>query len=289
MDNELIIHLLEDPIEDGNFRTKNAAGERFRTLLVDRGNELVTKVGIVGITHGTLTGSDDPATLLVFEFRFVATGGRRFIRAKVTLLFEDSEGERSNDPEVLHILPEGKYALNKTERVWSTKWSANVGANGGVEATRGEVGLVWEREETKRREFFTSLSGMRRVIREDWVGPENAVVWTFEENRQQEDGIPTFARAAVLLKRVDDVPFSFNVKVNTDVDFIGKVKTLFGMERKDPIDPVEVDPARQPRAGQVCSLDPEKHDLTKLDKVLDEAVEVLVVTVLDGASLTGSD
>ncbi|KAK7403905.1 hypothetical protein QQX98_010312 [Neonectria punicea] len=281
MADQLVVNLLEEPIDEGEFRTKNNVNEKFRPVLVDRGDQLVTKVAIVGITHGELAESDDLATILTFEFRFVATGGRRFKSASVMFTFEDSEGDTSQDPVVHDISPNGQWALNKTEKVQNVKYGANVGINGGIDLAGAEAGLLWELGEVKSRDFFTKLTGVKRIMRRGFVGEENVVIWTLEENEDKETGIPTLMRAAVLLRRPYDVPFTFTVKVRADVDFIGTVKTLFGMERKDPIDPVEVDSGRNMKA-----LDPKRHNLKEMDSLdLQKVGGVTVVTTLDGRDL----
>ncbi|GAW26178.1 putative ankyrin-3 [Rosellinia necatrix] len=125
-------------------------------------------------------------------------------------------------------------------------------------------------------------------MRQGWTGEANTVIWTLEENEDKSDGIPSFLRAAVLLRRQHNVPFSFTVKVKTNVDFVGKVKTLFGLERKDPIDPVEIGPAQfpEPRHVSIRSLDPKLHNLAKMDRLdLRKVAKVMLVTVLDGDSL----
>ncbi|OBT68016.1 hypothetical protein VE03_01563 [Pseudogymnoascus sp. 23342-1-I1] len=285
MANRLVINLLEEPIEEGEFRTKNSPGEKFRPILVDRGNQLLTKVDIVGITHGKLDATGDLATMLIFEFRFVATGGRRFKSASVDIKFEDSEGQLTQDPIVHAISPYGRLALNKTEKIQDVKWGANAGINAGVGPVGADAGVLWEVEEVKSREFHTKLTGVKRVMRRGFFGEENVVIWTLEENEDKGDGIPTFMRAAVLLRHPYDLPFTFTVKVKADVDFVGEVRTLFGLERKDPIDPVEIDPGMFPKAewSTVKTLDPKIHDLEKMDNlILKEVAGVIVVTALDG-------
>jgi hypothetical protein len=288
-DHHLLVNLLDEPIEEGEFRTRNAPGREFRELLVDRGNQLITKVDIVGITHGEMADGENWATLLVFELRFVATSGRRFKSASVVFKFEDSKGQTNQDPVVHSMYPEGQWALNPTHTEKKVKYGANVGINAGIGPAGVEGGLLWEVEETKNRDFFTALTGVKRVIRSGYFGEANVVKWTLEENRDKRDGIPTFMRGAVLLKRPYDVPFTFTVKVKADVDFIGEVKTLFGwQETKDPIDPVEIDPGNLPKAGRSAlkTLDPKLHKLEAMDNLnLKDAAEAMVVTVLDGGDL----
>jgi hypothetical protein len=289
MENELVVNLYEVPEEEGIFCTKNLPGEKFRSLLVDRGSQLHCKVSIVNITHGGLAEGDDLATLLVFEFEFLATSGRRFKAASVTLQFKDSEGKMVQDPVVHAISPNGKLALNKTEKKQNIRFGVNASINAGSEVARGEVGMFWEVEESKKQEFYTALTGSKRNQRRMHIGEDETVKWTLEENKDKKDGIPTFMRAAVLLRRPENVPFTFTVNVKTDVDFLGQVKTLCGLGKKDPIDPAEVDPRkstsarRQPRLE---SLDPQIHNLNEMSKFdLHQVADVRVATVLDGGWL----
>lgn len=288
MPDPIVINLFERPIEDGEFRIKNLPGETFRPHLVDRGNQLSVKIDIVGITHGEILESGDLATVLIFESRFVATGGRRFRRASVAFKFEDSEGHTTRDPVVHAISPEGQWALNKTQKVQNFKYGANASITAGTAMAGAEVGLLWEVEEVRSRQFYTTLTGVKKIIRRGFLGGENVVIWKMEENEEKNDGIPTLLRTAILLRRSDDVPFTFTVKVESDVDFVGEVKTLFGLEKKDPIDPVEIDPEGIPKAARtmVKTLDPKYHNLKAMDRWnLKEVADVAVVTVLDGADL----
>ncbi|PNP54419.1 hypothetical protein FNYG_15629 [Fusarium nygamai] len=283
MDERMIIDLYEQPIEEGEFRTKNEKGTKFRKHLVDRGKQLSTTVDIVNITHGQFapdefSEADEFGTLIVYELRFLATGGRRFKKAMVKFKFEDAQRETANDPVVHAVSPEGKRALNKTEKVQNIKWGVNAGASIGSGPFSGEAGLAWEMEQIKYRTYYTSLSGQKMLDRPGWTGAENTAVWTVEENEDMSDGIPTFLRTAVLLRRPENRPFSFMVEVKTEVDFVGTIKTLFGMEKKDPIDPVEIDPGKGYRT--IHSLDPKVHDLERMDELdLKKVAEVVVVTI----------
>ncbi|KAK6196842.1 hypothetical protein LQW54_011157, partial [Pestalotiopsis sp. IQ-011] len=157
MEQSLTVNLNEEPIDDGEFRTRNEHNQKFRPNLVDRGNSLFTKVDIVGITHGKFSKTAEYATLLVFELRFIATGGRRFKQAAVTFQFDDAEGQATRDPIVHDIAPKDIFALNKTEKVQHIKLSANSGINVGIDAAGAQVGTLWEMEETRNRTFYTAL------------------------------------------------------------------------------------------------------------------------------------
>src|ERR1700744_4125336 len=162
---EVEVMLLPEGDGGSGFRTKNEPGQTFRKGLVDRGEALITKAGIVSVTHGTLTAEDEElATLLVFEFRFLSMkSSRRFIRATITLTFEDAGGSPKLDPEVYSIAPEGSSSLNKTTSVKNVKHSANAGINAGISGASGNAGYVWEMEEAKSRDHYTRLSGVKKL------------------------------------------------------------------------------------------------------------------------------
>jgi hypothetical protein len=279
---EVEVLLLPEGDGGSGFRTKNEPGEKFRKGLVDRGEALVTKAAVVNITHGTLTAEDEElATLLVFEFRFMSMkSSRRFIRATVTLTFEDADGSPKLDPEVYRIAPEGSLSLNKTTSVKNVKHSANAGFNAGFSGASGNAGYVWEMEEAKSRDHYTRLLGIKKLLGRTY-GKENSVVWTLEENDERKDGIPSFLRAAVLLRREDDVPFRFTIKVRTDVDFVSEIKSLFGIEKPDPVDPVDINPDVNPKDLRVETLNPAKVDLTNMrDLNLKDQADVVVTTLM---------
>ncbi|KAI0466815.1 hypothetical protein F4859DRAFT_507102 [Xylaria cf. heliscus] len=258
-DEPLPITLNEEPIEDGEFLTRNREGQRFRPSLVNRGNTLTTQVDIVGVAH--------------------TTGGHRFKKATVAFQFEDAGGSSASGPVVHAIVPKDRSALNKTGRVQNVEWGFNAATNIGM-------------EEIKNETYYTAVSGEKRLMRRDFTGEANTVIWTLEENEHKSDGIPNFMRATVLLRRPRNVPFFFAVKVRADVDFIGEVKTLFGLDRKDPIDPVEIDPTNLPEAdcASISSLDTKLHRLDKMDKLnIRKVGEVMMGMLLDSGGLTAAE
>lgn len=283
---EVEVVLLPEGDGGSGFRTKNEPGQKFRKDLVDRGEALIAKAGIVNVTHGTLTADDEePATLLVFEFRFISMkSSRRFVRATITLTFEDAEGSSKLDPEVYRIVPEGSFSLNKTTSVKTIKHSANAGLNAGVSVASANAGYAWEMEEPRSRDHYTRLSGVKKLLGRAY-GDSNSVIWSMEENDERKDGIPSFLRAAVLLRRKDDVPFRFTIKVRSDVDFVSEIKSLFGYEKPDPVDPVDINPELDPKDLRVATLDPIKVDLTNMDALnLREQADVVVTTLIQTGS-----
>ncbi len=246
MEEPLEILLLEDGDSHSSFRTQNVPGSTARRVLIDRGEALILRVSLASVTHGDFSSSsrsNDGASLLVFEFRFLSMNpARRFKSARVELRFEDASGNVRNRPEVWAIAPEGKVAVNRTTTTKDVEHQAAAGLTAGgllSGAVGAEVGYVWEASQTVEKVHATTLAGTKRLTEK--FGGDNSVVWKLEEDEVKKDGLPSFLRTAVLLRRRDDLPFRFAIDAEYKMDFAGRVQTLFGGQRPDPVDPVQLD------------------------------------------------
>ena len=244
MDEPFEILLHEDPQNNSAFRTQNAPGETARRVLIDRGEALILRASLLSITHGDFSpSSDHGASLLVFEFQFLSmNAARRFKSARVEIRFEDASGNVGNRPEVWAIAPKGKLAINRTTSKKDVRHQANVGLNAGgllSGVVGGEVGYVWEASQTVEKTHATTLTGTARLTEK--FGRDNSVVWELQEDGTKKDGLPSFLRTAVLLRRKDDVPFRFVMDAKYEMDFAGKMQTLFGRKRADPVDFVQIE------------------------------------------------
>ena len=268
--------LVEEGDPHGAFRTRNAPLDTARSLLIDRGKALVLKASLVSVTHGYYTEDEDLATLLVFEFSFTNIKGR-FTGAVITVTFEDASGRAENRPHVAQIAPMGSWAINKTSKSRDIQQGFNANVSGGLPGATVDLGFVWEVSQIKERQHATQLHGIKRLFAE-W-GKENGVVWSLKENPDREDGIPNFLRTAVLLRRRDDVPFRFSISVDSSVNFEGKVRRLLGLERTDPIDPVELDGDTDLERLGIATLDSETVDINNLSNIdISSIADVLIAT-----------
>ncbi|KAE8348516.1 hypothetical protein BDV28DRAFT_152757 [Aspergillus coremiiformis] len=249
---DIDLALLPQGNKDSGFHTKNMDHQRARRVLIDHGDTLVTQVSIVSIDHGSLTPDSkdeigEPATLLVFEFRFIYIQQHCcFCHARITLAFHDTDGNPGNQPEVHRICPEGTFTLNKQTITRNVRHTVNGGLN--AAGIRGNLGYEWQIESPQDKIHYTGLTHA---------------------------GIPSLFRAAVILRRVEDVPFQFTIKVQTEVDFMGSLRSLIGLERSDHIDPVEVGPDTDLKRLGIGRLG-SKVNLTHLD-VLDLTQQAKVV------------
>lgn len=278
------ILLLEEGDLNSGFRTKNAPGDQARSVLIDRGNSLILRATLVSVTHGDLTADGDAATLLIFEFNFTSMkSSRRFTSGSVTLRFEDASGNVKNRPVVERIAPVGTFAINKRTSTQNIHQAINAGIKGGAaDSISGELGYIWETSEAKETEHATRLIGSKRLLAD--FGKNDTVIWGLEEDPKSRQGIPSFLRAAVLLRRRDNVPFRFTNAVETEVDFGGKFRRLFGLEKPDPVDPVELDQETDLGDLGIASLDPNADgiDLANMQNIdIGNKAEVVIATLME--------
>ncbi|EMR66464.1 hypothetical protein UCREL1_6536 [Eutypa lata UCREL1] len=258
------IVLVEGGDPHGAFRTRNAPGDKARSLMVDRGKALILQARLVSVTHGHYVPDGDFATLLVFEFKFSNVRGR-FTGAIISLSFEDASGQVTNRPYVAQIAPMGSWAINKTTKSRDIYQRVEAGVGSGVPGATYDLSYAWETSQVKERQHATKLDGIKRLFA-DW-GKENGVVWNLKENPDKKDGIPNFLRTAVLLRRCDDVPFYFTISVDSSVDFEGKLRRFLGIEKPDAVDPIELDGETDLEGLDIATLGPEKVDVANMSNM----------------------
>ncbi|KAI2629597.1 hypothetical protein GGR54DRAFT_269185 [Hypoxylon sp. NC1633] len=252
------------------------------------GDRLFTKANVVGVTHGTLSPGGSPATLLILEFRFISMQqGRRFTNAKVTVKFEDSDGDIDSTPEPFRVVPEGAYALRRTECQRTVKIVGNANLNATFAGSGASIGLLWEREQNETPEDWAQLTGTK--YQTSSYDKDDAVIWYLQENSTIKSGIPTLLRTAVLLRRtVDDAPFNVTIDVRAKVDFslsqaVSDIRGLFGKTKvvRVPPRPLGIDTAIDPKLLNVATADPKSVDLESLDDLeIGQFADVVLITLL---------
>ncbi|KAK0648273.1 hypothetical protein B0T16DRAFT_407953 [Cercophora newfieldiana] len=270
-----------DTRAESGYRTKNAPGDVARNVLIDRGESLVLRASLASVTNGDFTPEKDAASLLVFEFNFLSmNSGRRFKKAAITLTFDDASGDLRNRPEVWAIAPQGKIAINKTTTTKDVKQGFNAGVSAGFSGASGELGYVWEASQVQEKVHATTLSGTKRLIGSDF-GKDNSALWTIEEDAVTKAGLPSFLRAAVLLRRRDDVPFQFTICVEYDTDLKGVFKRLIGQEKPDPVDPVQLDSETDLDELGIATLGEGKVDRSNMKEMdIAKQADVVLATLL---------
>ncbi|KAK7709646.1 hypothetical protein SLS63_013161 [Diaporthe eres] len=276
---DLDIVLFPEGEEGAEFRTK-APPHHKNVYQADHGDALFTKANIVSITHGTMAPGDDPATLLIFEFRFISMQpSRRFTTCNITVTFEDSDKVVDYCPVVHHIAPDGSFALHKTKAVRNVNLNLSAGLRAGFGGlASAETGIAWKMDEAKDIENWTRLSGTRREVGSS--GKDDAAVWSAAENAAAKSGIPSFLRTAVLLRRAADAPFNilFEIRAKADFNIADAVsRSLLGKKKVERLVPVKIDPEQT----KVPTADPRVVDLNNLGKLkLGRFADVTLITIL---------
>lgn len=217
--------------------------------------DLLLMARIDRIIHGTETDNGDPATLVVFGFRFHGIDeSRRFKQAIITITFRDEKKRPGPaDPEVVALWPNGDFTLGDPTAV-AVDQTENREIGGQVQG--GQVATVsthvttsWVRSESFTRTDKTTLTGsivLDTAVRQ--AGKNNAVRLTITENQTARTGIVTDFRAAVLLRRKNDADaFLATVKVKAKAHFlyntIRRLRDISGFSPAD--DPVKFVPGQQ--------------------------------------------
>ncbi|KAI0466817.1 hypothetical protein F4859DRAFT_496023 [Xylaria cf. heliscus] len=280
---DIILLPVADEDTDATPRTKPSQSIEFNKTpyQAEYGDQLISRAAIAGITHGTLAPGEDPATLLIFEFRFLSMRkGRRFTGCNINITFEDSEKQGDLCPEVWGVSPEGAFRLHKSLQQRSVTIAGNAMLQTGISGPGASLGTTWELKTLEDRQDWARLSGTRKELGRN--NRDDAVVWAMEENSQDKSGIPTFLRAAVLLRRETEEPFSFLIKIRAQVDMGGfNLRTVFGKKKVERVSAVRIDSSIDPKTLKVPSLDAKLVDLTRMDELdLSTLADVAIATLL---------
>ena len=232
---EFTIDLEEVVDTGGSYRSRDGEGKRFPKVLVDEGEKIQVKAKLMSAVHGTLDPAGDPATLLIFEFYLTTSNGRRFKKSTITIAFEDGQGTSASDPEVYKISPEGQFTLNKQTDSKDVTHGVDAAVNGGTPGVGGNLGYHWTIGKTVSREHSATLNGMSRRLKT--YGEETSAVWMMEEDAVKGGGIPTFMRAAVLLRHCESEEFRFSVEIDTV-----ESKFFRGHSRSKMLNSLSIDP-----------------------------------------------
>jgi hypothetical protein len=246
---------LDTGIEERNYHNRNAPGEIQRPNVVDDiCKDLLLQTRIDRIVHGTETTNGDPATLVVFGFRFHGINNqRRFKQAITTILFRDEQKRAEFDPEVIALWPNGDFTLGglteiEVEKTRGCEIGLNATAGSGIQVGAQSTAR-WERKKSYKAADRASLTGsliLDMSIRD--YGGNNAVRLTIHENTTANTGLVTDFRAAVLLKlKTKSDPFLCMVRIkakgNFSYNFVRGLRDLSGFS--PPNDPVRFQPGVQ--------------------------------------------
>lgn len=260
--------------DNGSYRYRNGPGEVQRPHLVDRGDCLVVLGDLLEVVHGSLSQGGDPATILIVEFQFVPSkNSRRFKGASITMRFE-SEDPSNCDLEIVDIAPRGRFAIKPTTKQIEITRSANASLQGGAAGLEAVVGFGCELKESQEKTDQTTVTGTIRLEGLNYGG-KNTARWTLSENRAQKDGIPTFLRNVVLLKRreknqIKNIRFQAVIEIKCSVDLLTSVEEGIDKLRGHvPVDdPVIFDPQERPTTDKFEQQNLRDIDLKGLNVII---------------------
>ncbi|KAG5789814.1 hypothetical protein H9Q69_011129 [Fusarium xylarioides] len=292
--------------ERRGYHRRNEDGEVQRPdVLDDICQGLMLQARIDRIVHGTEKEGGNPATLVVFGFRFHGLDEeRRFKQAIITITFIDEKKRPKADPEVIALWPNGDFTLGDVteidvETMIGGEASAEIGAEGGPAKAGTKAAKQWEKRKSFKVQDRSSLKGsifLDAKVRD--YGKNNAIKLTLNENTTAGSALVTDFRAVVLLRRPQkpkavaaedsDDCFLGTVKMTAKAHFgynaIRGLRDLLGFPPKN--DPVKFQPGVQWLRGPTLGHILEERLAVPIDEGnlnaarLDELVGVLGTTVI---------
>ncbi|KAF3766655.1 hypothetical protein M406DRAFT_350198 [Cryphonectria parasitica EP155] len=232
--------------EGSGYHTRNdpRQGRQWhRQDISQRKGAISFRCNMIDVVHGKWApDSDDYATLVVFLFRFdVKKRSRRISRVEMTFSFFGANDEDPYSRPAVHAISfDGSFSLAEEKNSEST--------TKGVEGTAGLTGaqfaelsstLKWERTVTRDKKTYTTVVG-NKYRRNYEFGPDDQANWVLLENDTLKTGVPVAFRAAVLLKREDNLPFKCETTFNVQADLRHRLEDFFASKVID--DPVLFNP-----------------------------------------------
>ena len=194
------------------------------------------------IIHGTLDDqSQQPASLLIYDFSFLAFRSTRLKSANISFEFKDKESQET--PVVYRIAPYLKHTTMPSTEVHRQAIEAGVSGNAGFGPAAITPNISASNSREKTMEYQVEVIGENPS---DDYGRRFRAQWSLNENESQKRGIPTFLRVCILLEREHDRQFLMRPTVEATANTATRISSLFAARTQD--DPVEYDPSLDPYA-----------------------------------------
>lgn len=191
------------------------------------------------IIHGTLDQtSKTPATLLVYDFKFLSHRSTRIKDASISFEFKAKRGSTSLGPTVIAVAPYAKHIMMRTTETVTRTIGGDVGAQGGA-VVAGNASVHAEKTAEKIITHAAEIVGDNPA--DEWSNRFLAQ-WSLSENTSQMNGIVSLFRACILLTRDNGEEFYLYPTVEVKPDLKTKLGvSLWGFRRPD--DPIRIVPA----------------------------------------------
>ena len=229
--------------EESTYRTQNDPSRPYqRSNVVERKGSVEIRCAAVDVIHGSLEPGGDPATLLVYDFRFdPRKRARRIVEAHMSFTYASVNSAVAAGPAVLKIAPTGRMTLVPSRQQETTIRSGNANAGGGALGLTLGASVKWEKTVSHETSDATTVVGSVDLVSRNF-GESNSASWSLIENKSVETGVPAFVRTAVLLRRADNkTKFRAAFKIHARADLWSSLERVFGKTPKD--DPILYDPS----------------------------------------------
>lgn len=212
-------------------------------------------------TSGTL------ATLLVYDFEFASRrSSARIKEAEIDFLFQPGKGNNAG-PLVAAVKPKGTHTMNDTEE--KNTRSLAVEGSLGANIAGSDIGAKITPSTTTEKTTTHATAVVGSTPANEHGDCLNAR-WSLLENGSQENGIPTFLRVVILLRRDDHAEFVCIPSIEAKLDLKSRLYTLLSSEVPD--DAITFDPEYEPFIDEKeikVEIDPENLGALDLDTLWD--------------------
>jgi len=269
MENENSFTIYLEPVDedgDGQLRIGNLpVGDpgRFERLhMHERADVVPVLADLTEVVHGKLSGSGEPATLIVMDFWFLGSEkSRRFTKATINVSFRDADATPEKGPWVIGLDPVGKWQAKPSKKHVEMKRSSNANAQAGFGPASLGAGVACDCTTSQDEDDQITINGMK-LFDGTPMGHKRKVRWTLTENKSQSSGLPSQFRTFILVQRRDDEQFTAVVDIDAHVNLSAGVLRMFGKKPKDAPIIFEPDPdvpkERKLTWAKEAGIDPDK-------------------------------
>ncbi|KAM7192134.1 hypothetical protein V8F20_008969 [Naviculisporaceae sp. PSN 640] len=190
----------------------------------DIGNGALTlKCDITTVVNGTLSRNGHPATLIVFQFAFLARGNNhRFKSVEITITFSSGK--------IRSISPDNEWATLPSEKVQEISHTVSPSLEAAFGPVKAATFYAWQHKETQTLRGYAKVTGMIRSTGHHSRGKrrkkeKNSVIWGLYEDPQARPrtGIPSFLQSAVLVEREATIDSPFGERFSASIHIHGNV------------------------------------------------------------------
>lgn len=218
------IEFIESGAQESGYRTRNNPDQPYeRKLLVWRKGLFQAKA--LAVIHGRLRqGSEQRATLLIYDLDIAPDPCHRVTYVSVLLRFKSHE--------VVNWAPRNRWIFQKSSQ--NEAQVKGYDLKGGFSQCGGEITGSFKNQRMVES-TTTDAAMMDSELRWREGRYNTGVRWFIRENETTKSGMPSRVRTALLLKREDDAEFSCAVDVKLKTSFQSRFHEYVSREEDEPV------------------------------------------------------